>query len=398
MYFSASDRRVAAAAPCNAPCLVSEHANSGSGPYCHCEAIPGMVGRGVEYHDLLAAIAPRPVRVFTGIRDPLFPIVGARRAVAEASFAYQALGAAGDCTLEEHYCEHECPAEFREGTYRFFEQVLKRPGDIAGPGGEGEGPDPADPRLRALPRRPKRFTTVADLYRAKLRAARPRRPRPTEIRRLLGMSARETDAICLVRREGRRVSRVLLRVGDGGLVPLVVRRGEGRRVVAAMADRGKEEALARAGAASSTIAAFDWRGQGETAPADEAWGRRAAHYLAMAGMPLPGRRATDLIAVVRWLRREGLDPGKIAAFGPEASMVALLAALADEQMPPVELHGVVRSFGDAPGLVGRMPLTAWAPGLALLTDMPKVLAALGKRAVVRGWLEAGEERDGEGYD
>ena len=127
-FFSAADPRVAAAAPTDAPCLIAEHATSGSGAYCHCEAVPELVAAGVEYHDLLAAVAPRPVRVFAGIRDPLFPIIGARKTVAEAAVAYAAVGKRDGCTLEEHYCRHTVPAAIREGIYRFFERVLKRTG------------------------------------------------------------------------------------------------------------------------------------------------------------------------------------------------------------------------------------------------------------------------------
>src|SRR5574340_415644 len=121
-YFSAADDRVAAAAPSNAPTFISEHCNSGSGAYCHCEAVPGLLAAGIEYHDLLASLAPRPVRVFAGVHDPLFPIIGARRAVLESDTAYRALGVRDRCTLEEHYCGHECPDAYRAGVYRFFEE------------------------------------------------------------------------------------------------------------------------------------------------------------------------------------------------------------------------------------------------------------------------------------
>lgn len=397
VYFCAVDDRVAAAAPCNAPCLIAEHANSGSGAYCHCEAVPGLVAAGVEYHDLLAAMAPKPVRVFTGIRDPLFPVIGARQAVAEANAAYAALGAEGGCTLEEHYCEHECPAGYRQGVYEFFERALKQPGDVDGPGDEGEDIDLSDPRLRALPRRPKRFLRIADLYRAKLRSVRPSRPQAERLNRLLGRAASSSEARCLVRAEGRRWLKALLQTGDGALVPVIAGKVSKRPVVLAMADGGKEEAAARAGSSGGSVAAFDWRGQGETSPAQDQWHQRAAHYTAIGGEPLPGGRVTDLLAVVRWLRAEGRAPERVVAFGPEASMVALLAAAVETRCPVVELHGLARSLRDAPGLVGQVPYTAWLPGLALYTDIPQMVSALGDRVIVRSWLKPGEEAPAEGY-
>jgi hypothetical protein len=39
-----------------------------------------------------------------------------------------------------------------------------------------------------------------------------------------------------------------------------------------------------------------------------------------------------------------------------------------------------RSFADAPGLSQQMSFAAWVPGLALATDIPQLLASVGKRA------------------
>jgi poly(3-hydroxybutyrate) depolymerase len=398
VFFSVVDQRVAAAAPTNAPCMIAEHAAAGSGAYCHCEAIPGLVAAGVEYHDLLAAIAPRPLRVFAGIRDPLFPIIGARKAVAEAAVAYGALGERGRCTLEEHYCDHSCPAAMREGTYRFFERTLKRRGDVAGPGDEGDDVDLADPRLRALPKRPARFLTIGDLYRAELRKAKPKRPDAGRLNRLLGRGAGDSEAVCMVANEGRgkeasSCPTVLLRMGDGAVVPVALR-GAGSAVTVVISDGGKQEAL---GKLKGAVVAFDWRGQGETAPGSDEWQQRAAHYLSYGGRTLPGGRVTDLVGVVRWLRSSGRNVNKVVAMGGGASLVALLAASVEPDFPRVELHGLARTLKDAPGLIGQVHYSAWVPGLAMETDVLQLLRALGKRAVVRKWVKPGEEQGREGY-
>ncbi|MFB3882969.1 MAG: alpha/beta hydrolase family protein [Armatimonadota bacterium] len=405
-FFSAVDERVAAAAPTNAPCLIAEHAAAGSGAYCHCEAIPGLVAAGVEYHDLLAAMAPRPLRVFAGIRDPLFPIIGARRAVAEAAIAYKALGARGKCALEEHYCDHSCPEAMREGTYGFFERALKRPGDVAGPRDEGEDIDLADPRLRALPKRPARFLAIADLYRNELRKAKPKRLSAQRLNALLGRKPGDSEVVCMVggERAGQEQSSsrlrsrqacptVLLRMADGGVAPVVMR-GAGRSVTVVVSDGGKAEALRQV---KGPVVAFDWRGQGETTPSADEWQQRATHYLSYAGRTLPGGRVTDLIGVVRWLRESGHKVSKVLALGGGASLIALFAASAEREFPKVELHGLPRTLKEAPGLDGQVKYTAWVPGLAMETDVPHLLRALGKRAVVRGWLKPGEERGIEGY-
>jgi hypothetical protein len=145
------------------------------------------------------------------------------------------------------------------------------------------------------------------------------------------------------------------------------------------------------------FASLDWRGQGETAPPEDEWYQRATHYLAFGGETLIGGRVTDLIGAVRWLRRENIEAAKVVALGPEASMVALLAAATDPGLPRVELHGLMRSLREAPGMIGRVKYTAWVPGLACVTDVPQMLRALGGRAGVKGWTEPGEEKPREGY-
>jgi dienelactone hydrolase len=397
VFFCALDGRPAAAAPSNAPCLFREHVNSATWASCHCEMPPSLIARGVEYHDMLAAIAPRPLRVFAAIRDASFPILGAREAAREASLAYRAFGGQDRCTIEEHYSVHALPLDYRRGMYGFFDQTLKAPGDLEGPGGEGDDIDMRDPRLRALPERPSRLRTVGDLYRERLRATRPRRVTPRQLNRLLGRTSGESRPICLLKREGRRWWNVLLQTADGALVPVVIRR-EGRGpVVLLTADGGKREAFGRIGERRGVTAALDWRGQGETAVEDEQEYQRHIHYLAMAGKPLPGGRVTDLIAVVRWLQQEGLAPTRVVALGPEASMVACLAVSVDRGVPRVELHGMLPSLKEAPRLVNRIPHSAWVPGLALVTDIPQLLAGLRDRAKVRQWLKPGEEAVREGW-
>ena len=397
VFFSAVDERVAAAAPTNAPCLIAEHAASGAGAYCHCEAVPGLVAAGVEYHDLLAAMAPRPVRVFAGIRDPLFPIIGARKAVEEAWFAYAALGAGEACSIEEHYCVHAVPDDMREGTYDFFEEALKQPGDVRGWEEEGEDVDLSDPRLKALPKRPARFLSVSDLFRAELTGKRLKRPSPLSLNRLLGRRSPDADAWGLAAAAGREWARVTLALRDGGVLPLAIRGSGTGKVTVVAADGGKGEALKRAGARRGRLAVFDWRGQGETAPPDDEWQQRAAHYLSFSGKSLPGGRVSDLIGVVRWLGRQGYEVEKVVAYGGEASLLTLLAASVETGFPKVELDGMLRTLREAPGMEGQVRYTAWVPGLALVTDIPQLVKGLRDRVTVKSWLKPGAEKPREGY-
>jgi hypothetical protein len=404
-FFAAVDTRIAAAAPCIAPTLFSYHASWGRGAWCHCEAVPGLAAQGVEYHDLLAAMAPRPVRVFNGVLDPLFPIVGARLTVAEAAEAYRAFDAPGDCSIEEHFCGHDMPERAREGLYRFFSNALKRPGDRRGPRTEGEDIDLADPRLRALGARgtPRDFRSIGDLYRGKLTKVKPKSLTAAQLNRLLARKPADAKYVEMTRYEDKKWARVLLQVADGGLVPMVVRKGTGKLTLA-LADGGKAEALAQVGGASAAClagagaaAALDWRGQGETAPPSDEWQQRALHYLAIGGESLCGGRVTDVLAAHKWLVDNDYQVGKVVAFGGEASLLALFAATVEAGLPRVELHGLARSFRDAPGLGGQLRYTAYPPGLALATDIPELLAGLGRRAVVKSRLKPGEEMAREGF-
>jgi hypothetical protein len=48
-------------------------------------------------------------------------------------------------------------------------------------------------------------------------------------------------------------------------------------------------------------------------------------------------------------------------------------------------------------MIGQVKYTAWAPGLATVTDIPQIVRSLGDRAIVRRWLRPGEEKPREGY-
>ena len=91
---------------------------------------------------------------------------------------------------------------------------------------EGDDVDLADPRLRALPKRPAKSLTIADLYRAELRRTRPKAISGAKLNRLLGRKSRDASASCLVRVDGRTTSRILLQMGDGALVPAVLHPAE----------------------------------------------------------------------------------------------------------------------------------------------------------------------------
>lgn len=63
--------------------------------HCLCNCIPNMLEWG-EMRDVAALIAPRPLLIISGQRDPIFPIAATRRACAELAKVYACLGASAN--------------------------------------------------------------------------------------------------------------------------------------------------------------------------------------------------------------------------------------------------------------------------------------------------------------
>jgi hypothetical protein len=98
--------------------------------HCACNFVPGLARFG-EMHDIAGLVAPRPMLVESGTRDPLFPVAAARRGLALArSGPWAAFGAQDQ--LEEDLFEgrHRINGE---AAYAFLARKL-------GAGG-GAGPE-----------------------------------------------------------------------------------------------------------------------------------------------------------------------------------------------------------------------------------------------------------------
>jgi hypothetical protein len=70
--------------------------------HCTCNYVPGLHRFG-EIYDLAGLIAPRPLLVEAGSRDPIFPIAAVKAAVARAREVYHIFGAADQ--VETDYFE-----------------------------------------------------------------------------------------------------------------------------------------------------------------------------------------------------------------------------------------------------------------------------------------------------
>lgn len=82
------------------------------------EAIP------FDFHELLAALAPRPLFVNAPLHDSNFHWQSVDRCVAAARPVYKLFGSTGNLVLEHPDCDHNFPAAMREQAYALIDSVL----------------------------------------------------------------------------------------------------------------------------------------------------------------------------------------------------------------------------------------------------------------------------------
>jgi dienelactone hydrolase len=80
----------------------------------------------VDFHELLAALAPRPVFVNAPLQDSNFKHDSVDRIVAAARPVYALLGHADAIQVVHPDCPHDFPPESREAAYALIDQVLKK--------------------------------------------------------------------------------------------------------------------------------------------------------------------------------------------------------------------------------------------------------------------------------
>jgi dienelactone hydrolase len=88
--------------------------------HCACNVVPGLAEFG-EMHDLVGLIAPRPMLVEAGTRDPIFPISAVRSGVAKARAVYGVFGSRH--LVRTDYFEGRHQISGREA-YRFLADAL----------------------------------------------------------------------------------------------------------------------------------------------------------------------------------------------------------------------------------------------------------------------------------
>jgi hypothetical protein len=77
-----------------------------------------------DFHELLGALAPRPVLIIAPLKDSNFRADSVDRVAAAARQVYQLHGEPAKLRIEHPDCEHDFPPEMREAAYAFLEAAL----------------------------------------------------------------------------------------------------------------------------------------------------------------------------------------------------------------------------------------------------------------------------------
>ena len=104
LYAAALDERIRAAFMSCSLCLFRDCIFSLS--HCIDNYVPGILNY-AEMSDIAGLIAPRPLFVESGEKDPIFPLAGSREAFEGVQRVYQVLGSPEMCKREEFAGEHQ---------------------------------------------------------------------------------------------------------------------------------------------------------------------------------------------------------------------------------------------------------------------------------------------------
>ncbi|MGH2356019.1 MAG: alpha/beta hydrolase family protein [Chloroflexota bacterium] len=355
LYLAAVDERVQVAAPV---CSVETYRDYMSKWRCTCETVPNLL-RYAEMADVLALAAPRAMLVVSGVRDTGFSIASAREAFHALQPVYEALGVLERVAMAEVYSGHDYNQSMRGAVYAWFDRWLwngpRGPVDTLSGAVDGPIEREADPALRSLPVDgvPAGGLTLADLYARRstaLLASRdqpgtwdgahgaarratfveqvlgglpPRTPLHGVRRPLLGTGAASRDAHAAVFYPEPEI------VVPGQLLPPPDGFAAARAVVIGIHPDGKRALVGRREvtelqAAGATVLLLDYRGVGETRPAD-AWNPRRSLML---GRHLLGLQAWDLRRAVDWIEQQPDLRGPVLLWAEGAAAVVALVAVA----------------------------------------------------------------------
>ena len=122
-YLALLDDRIDAAAPCCAITEREEWLKTGKRIDAE-QAIHGAIPQGINYDDLLTAMASRPVCIGAAASDEYFPIEGVHETTERTREVYDLYGAAGNVGLVVAETTHCFVYELGDGIFEWFCEVL----------------------------------------------------------------------------------------------------------------------------------------------------------------------------------------------------------------------------------------------------------------------------------
>lgn len=337
------------------------------GPHCTCVYLPGLY-QWMEWFEIGALTAPRPLLMLQGARDSIFPRTSARGAGHTTEALYRLLDLPGRARLDMFPNEpHGLTKPFRESIYGWMRLHLADQGDGRALSEGTVAPMPAkDPRLlcdgedKIFGAAPS-IVELAARRAGSTRVAGTKEERAAYVSKLVAPRESEPDlqqarTMESVKIPGGTREKVVFLSEIGEYIPAIVWRPEAPKPpVVLIADARGKGAVARSVlvapllAAGYAVVAVDLRGRGETLGVRTNGRTNNYHFVShsiMWGKPLAGRRAFDLSRTVDYLeRRQDLSTAGLAAIGiGDDALPVLLAAVTDRRIRGAVSAGYDLSF------------------------------------------------------
>ncbi len=304
----------------------------------HCHFVPGLI-RYANNHELLAMASPKPVMIIAASQDQSFPITGVRRVFEYGRDLYRASGTPEKIGFfEDTTAGHGYQQKKREAAYGWFRKWLK---------GEGEGGPHPEPSTQVLPfdalelrcfpqgrNEPAGPGIVAAVQKIAGRA----KPSST----IPALKARRPDLTILA---DAPIQRLLIPAAGDLQIPAFFIRGNGRGVLLALDDRGKELTLKEERVINAlrdgwSLCGVDPRGIGEMATTQTGWLSAVSLLL---GSSFVERQALDLLATASLF--EG-KPIALLARGPNSVLAAARALPHFSRLESYALYEGFQSYRD----------------------------------------------------
>ncbi|QOY86891.1 alpha/beta hydrolase [Paludibaculum fermentans] len=400
-YLSALDDRIQVAAP---SCYITSWRRllETIGPQDAEQCIPNWISDGLDHEDFLLSFAPKPYLQLSAIRD-FFSITGARETNADATRAYDRLGAGDKMRFFQADDGHGFTKPRRLAAYAWFDRWLKK-AEFSGV--EDEVLPLREEELYCTPTGQVASSlggeTVTTLNQKRAKQFQRGQATPAQIAKLIDYH-QPTGPLSIkpfgtLTRGGYRIEKLVYETEPGIVIPalLFVPDSAGKHPGVLYVDgAGKAahvadiEALVKAG---HVVLSIDARGLGETRIAAFQNGSDWFRYFGdwnsgmtaiMMGSTLTGQRAADISRGLDVLAARGeVDAGRLYGVGVEAGGVPLLhAAVLDSRLRKIALERTLISYqAVVDARIHRGLFEQVVPGALKLYDLPDLVRMLGQRS------------------